>query len=451
MQQPTSVEDIRAALQQAETRQAFLAWFIQKYPTRAQHAEKFANNPTLGVWQGFCQSPEGQAIHAPSLQASLTPAAPIVPESTPAAPKPLPVSPAPMSASIEPEAVPRAPVAAVEPPARATTHNGHKSGTQAALFDLLAQGLQESGFKASLDAEQVRGIAEKAAEAEFQRFLASQEVGRTLHVKIGDKPAIKLADEVPAWFDRALKLASARQNCLLIGPAGAGKSYGAKLIAKALDLAYTPISLSGGTDEGVLVGWLLPVAEGGRFIYVPSAFVDAYEHGGVVLLDELDAADPNVLLVVNEALANGHFPLPLRRDKPVAEKHEDFVCLAAANTHGHGADRVYVGRNQLDGATLSRFRIGQINVDFDETLERRLYADSVVKYGQRLRARCRAIKGWTRDVSTRDLAGVQNLVVVHQTFTLEEAWYGFFSDWSEGDCEKVDIERDHGRMQARLR
>jgi hypothetical protein len=40
-----------------------------------------------------------------------------------------------------------------------------------------------------------------------------------------------------------------------------------------------------------------------------------------------------------------------------------FVCIAAANTFGTGADRQYVGRNQLDESTLDRFRIGQIELD----------------------------------------------------------------------------------------
>src|SRR5690606_16360641 len=36
-----------------------------------------------------------------------------------------------------------------------------------------------------------------------------------------------------------------------------------------------------------------------------------------------------------------------------------------ANTYGRGNDRLYVGRNQLDEATLDRFRIGTIPMDYD--------------------------------------------------------------------------------------
>jgi hypothetical protein len=36
-------------------------------------------------------------------------------------------------------------------------------------------------------------------------------------------------------------------------------------------------------------------------------------------------------------------------------RHEGFVFIAAGNTTGAGADMKFVGRNQLDGATLDRF------------------------------------------------------------------------------------------------
>lgn len=425
------IESIKEQLTHPATREAFIAWFAGKYPTRKVYP--FLTNPTLGLWQAFCQSEHGKALQAKAPLATDI-VAPVVADITP------------RKAVVEstvPQIFEREPVT----PAR----NSHKP-TQAALFDILAQGLQEAGFKpqADVDTDRLERLAEMAAARMIEDMIARKRMVAPLAITINDKPPVVLDEQTPAWFPRALKLASARKNCLLIGPAGSGKSYGAKLIAKALGLPYTPISLSGGTDEGILIGWLLPVGEHGRFEYVASPFVYAYEHGGVALLDELDAADPNVLLVVNEALSNGHFPVPLRREAPIATRHPDFVCLAAANTHGHGADRVYVGRNQLDGATLSRFRMGQINVDYDEAMERTLYAEPVVQYGQRLRARCRAIQGWTRDVSTRDIATAHDLFRTGALGQLE-IWYQFFADWSQVELGKVSVDLDHTNGRAVLR
>ena len=455
-----SMEEIRAQLQEEETRAAFIAWFEQRYPLRTNQAVRFADKPSLGLWQAFCASTQGKGVQTVTAEdVPIVDGSTIVLEALKARQRKLAevVQPTPPL-----EAAPLVPVPVEEfdgpgipmvtPQAFRPSTNGHKPATQTALFDLLAQGLQEHGFKAQpdLDLNYVTEIASEAARLEIERLVNSRRLTTTLEVTINETPAVVLDEQTPAWFARALKLAAARVNVLLIGPAGSGKSYGARLIAKGLGLPYTPISLSGGTDEGVLIGWLLPVGEGGRFEYVESAFVHAYEHGGVVLLDEIDAADPNVLLVVNEALSNGHFPVPLRQGNPVAERHPDFVCLAAANTHGHGADRVYVGRNQLDGATLSRFRMGQINVDFDEAMERALYAEPAYLYGQRLRARCRAVRGWTRDVSTRDVATASTLLQAG-VMGPAEAFYQYFADWSAADVGKVDVVLDHGACTAILR
>jgi hypothetical protein len=83
----------------------------------------------------------------------------------------------------------------------------------------------------------------------------------------------------------------------------------------------------------------------------------------VFLGDECDAANAGVLTNINMVLANGQVALP----EGMANKHEDFVPVFAGNTFGTGANRVYVGRNQLDAATLDRFAF--IEWDYDEGLE----------------------------------------------------------------------------------
>ena len=98
-------------------------------------------------------------------------------------------------------------------------------------------------------------------------------------------------------------------------------------------------------SEGQITGRLIPTGDGGKFEYQRSQFVEFYEEGGVFLLDEIDAADANVFLVLNQALANGHLPVPNRIGSPQAMRHQDFVLIAAANTFGNGANRMYVRPN----------------------------------------------------------------------------------------------------------
>lgn len=155
-------------------------------------------------------------------------------------------------------------------------------------------------------------------------------------------------------FETLLRIVSGRLNAWLVGPAGSGKTSAAHAVADALTLPFFAKSVGPQTSESSLLGYY---DANGK--YVTTQLRQAYEHGGVFLLDEVDAANPAVLVVINALLANGHASFPDR----VVEKHPDFVLLAGANTIGQGADRQYVGRQQIDAATLDRFVNLQWNYD----------------------------------------------------------------------------------------
>jgi len=313
------------------------------------------------------------------------------------------------------------------------------------LFDLLARGLEHrlKPQGAALDEAYVKMLIHQTIR---EQGLIAQ---HTLVVKNPTHTSsMSLALPLPRWFERVYQQALCRVHTLLVGPRGCGKTVTGELLAKALGLPLYTISLSAGISEGVLQGWLHPSKAGLLFEYNRSRFVKAYTEGGVVLLDELDAADSNMLMILNAALSNGRWEIPLRgEDAEPLVKHANFVCLAAANTQLHGADRVYVGRNQLDGATIDRFRMGRITVDYDEAMERAAYEPATVTFGQRLRARCRAQKGWTQDVSTRNIADACKL---QEELSLEEAWYGFFEDWPDENLDKVGAVRDRDSMSVTL-
>lgn len=191
--------------------------------------------------------------------------------------------------------------------------------------------------------------------------------------------------EVPTGvFHRKLpdviKYLSAGVNVFMVGAAGSGKTTIAEKAAHALSL---PFYFNGALDsEYKLTGF---IDAQGRI--VSTAFRKAYEGGGVYLFDEVDASMPSALLAFNAALANGHSDFP----DGCIKKHPSFLCIAAANTFGKGADRLYVGRNQLDAATMDRFAV--IEVDYDEKLERALTGnDDWVDYVQSIRKAVFALK-----------------------------------------------------------
>lgn len=159
-------------------------------------------------------------------------------------------------------------------------------------------------------------------------------------------------------FETLLKITAVGQPTLVVGPAGTGKTHGAAQVAEALDLSFHSISVGSQTSKSDLIGYM----DGGG-TYRTTQFREAYEHGGVFLLDEADAGNSNVLILLNAALSNGYMAFP----DGMIQRHEKFRMIATANTFGHGANRKYVGRNQLDAATLDRFTV--LVWDIDDKVE----------------------------------------------------------------------------------
>jgi MoxR-like ATPase len=253
-----------------------------------------------------------------------------------------------------------APVAAnapapVAPAPVAPQGNGqaHTDASIQILRDLILQ-----GYKPGMDEDAVR------------RIVQEQVAGIAPHiieVKHAGKDAIKIEGLTHPEFERALKYLSNGANIMLVGPAGCGKSYLSAQLAKALDVEFGTISGSAGVSESELNGWLLP-ADGGKFEYVPAQFIELYERGNALFcFDEMDAFDPNMLLICNTALANGHMTVAKRRHAPSIKRGANMYLMGTANTFGTGANPLYASRSTLDEATRDRFVF--ITVDYDKRLE----------------------------------------------------------------------------------
>jgi len=239
-------------------------------------------------------------------------------------------------------------------------------------------------------AQTTTAILDELAELRRQR-------PKVLTFKQHDKPPVTIAGAHP-MLPKVLAHINLGENVLLVGPRGSGKTTLAAQIAEALSLPFSDQSCSGGITESAFLGRLCPVT--GE--YRPTPFVEAYENGGVFLFDEIDAADPNVLIVLNSALANGHITLPARTGRNKAPRHADFRAVAAANTYGLGADRIYAGRQQLDGATLDRFTV--FDVDYSESVETQLCPDDDLRgILWQWRANLRGARV-LRDIGTRQIA-----------------------------------------------
>lgn len=130
-----------------------------------------------------------------------------------------------------------------------------------------------------------------------------------------------------------------------------------KQVAESLGLEF--YFTNAVTQEYKLTGF---IDANGR--YHETQFYKAFVNGGVFMLDEIDASSPEVLVILNAAIANKYFDFPTGR----VCAHENFRVVAAGNTFGTGADVEYTGRFQLDASSLDRFAI--VEVSYDEEIER---------------------------------------------------------------------------------
>lgn len=183
-------------------------------------------------------------------------------------------------------------------------------------------------------------------------------INRKVQVTVDDRPPIEMNEVTHKKFDEVLKFVANKEPVFLTGRAGTGKNVLCKQVAKALGLDF--YFSNAVTQEYKITGFT--DANG---TYHETQFYKAFKNGGLFMLDEMDASIPEVLVILNSAIANGYFDFPA----PIGyvEANENFRVVGAGNTFGLGADYEYVGRNQLDMASLDRFAL--VEIDYDRNIE----------------------------------------------------------------------------------
>ena len=189
---------------------------------------------------------------------------------------------------------------------------------------------------------------------------------QTIEVKLPTKDEVKMLGQQHYLFREVLESVADNSYVLLKGDAGSGKTYGAVQIAKALALDYRIFSFTNEISLSRCVGYMDAMGN-----YVKTSIREMYENGGLLILDEFDAMNPNVANCLNNMLSGEEYTFP----DAVVSKHEDFRVIACTNTFGNGADKDYSSRNKLDKATLDRFD-EKFNWGYDEDLEIAIFGNT---------------------------------------------------------------------------
>lgn len=187
--------------------------------------------------------------------------------------------------------------------------------------------------------------------------------------------------------DEVVQLIQANIPVLLTGEAGSGKTTLARQIAEEMKLEFYSMSMTRQTTLSHILGF---ISVNGT--YIKSALRRCFEGGGMMLLDEIDAGDPNVLLTLN-TIENGYISFP----DALIDCHPDFRLVATANPQDQ--HNFYTGRTKLDAATLDRYDI--IDIDRDDALEMSLVDNDTHSRMQLLR---KILKGnnSSKTISMRD-------------------------------------------------
>lgn len=178
-----------------------------------------------------------------------------------------------------------------------------------------------------------------------------------------------------AAFESVVQMVALKKAPYLYGEAGTGKNVLAQQTAEALGL---PFFFTGAVNQPYqLLGFI-----DARGQYQSTQFFEAFSKGGLFFFDEIDASCPEALLAVNAALANGYMDFPCGK----VTAHENFRCIAAGNTLGHGASAAYSARGHIDAASLDRFL--PILVDYDARIEEAMAGEDkdLLTFCRKLRA-----------------------------------------------------------------
>lgn len=183
-------------------------------------------------------------------------------------------------------------------------------------------------------------------------------------------------------------------NVVLKGPPGVGKSYLAKYVCAQTNRPLYRVTLSETTYREDLLGHLqLVSAPGGESVtsWVDGPLTRAAREGGILLLDEINAADANTAAALNAVMEQEDTrSLTIPQTGEVVQPHEEFGVVATANPG-------YQGTYEQNDAFEGRFRHVELDyvpndveveIIFERTdLDRRKQPqiEELVSFAERLR------------------------------------------------------------------
>src|SRR5574339_750125 len=142
---------------------------------------------------------------------------------------------------------------------------------------------------------------------------------------------------------------------LIIGPKGTGKTSLVRKFAEETGKKVFSVNFSLRTRESHLIG--TKTIEKGEISFIEGVLVKSMREGGILYLDELNAAEPDMLLRLDEALDDRRQLILKEAEGQIIHANEDWFVIATINPLSH------IGTKELPPQMLSRFPI-RLNLDY---------------------------------------------------------------------------------------
>src|ERR671932_824208 len=136
---------------------------------------------------------------------------------------------------------------------------------------------------------------------------------------------------------------------LIIGPKGTGKTTLVRRFAFQMEKDLDSVNFSLRTRESHLVG--SRTLDKGEINFVEGVLVKAMRNGTILYLDELNSAEADVLLRLDEALDDRRQLVLKEAEGQIVKAADDWFVIATINPLSH------VGTKELPPQLLSRFPV----------------------------------------------------------------------------------------------
>lgn len=174
----------------------------------------------------------------------------------------------------------------------------------------------------------------------------------------------------PEWYDRMRKMVALGRHVSLEGPPSVGKDTAVEQLAAEEGRPLVCVSGDGGLRSRMLVGGM--EMTNGSTTFVVAEFAAAVVNGWWTLITEINAADPDVLLILNALMAA---PYSITINGQAYPVHKDFRLFVSYNNG-------LVGTKPLPQSTKDRFFSVKIPFFTDGQLRNRLEAHGLPKEGE---------------------------------------------------------------------